>query len=1544
MVRSLIGCMAVLAAWAVGRGQTTRPAATTRPAGRTLQETYSARRPDFLDERRLRENDPLKLSLQPWFYNMAHLEQDFRVEALLKKADELFAARDFRRAMKLYHEVVAQFPDDLWRIQENGVFIPSVLYAQRRLLRMPDDQILYYRTLYDAEARALFDRARKYYSLLDFAEVAERHLATSYGDDALWELGNAALDQGNYAGALAAYRRIQDICALSDVPTGDLAMRMAECYKHLGREEAYRQARRLAMASSGSVGRDARAAFFRRLDAVVLPKSPYFRQVRKPEYTAMGDYDLMPDLTVPIKRERFVWSQPLPDAQRQWYVRALPWVAGNYVYFKHHNALFCRSLLTGKENWSFAPGGLIDWFDVAGLNQRPHPPFGGANSPTYHPESDLLVHDGLVFAGIVKAGPSLVALDRITGQVRWAKGPIASAAEEDRNTRYLCAPAPGPNVVYAPVVRENIEGRSHLNSTVGINCFDSHSGRLIWSRTICLVTPPKFTTSTFVRRIRLYGTQPTVKGGVVYHTTNAGVVAALDALSGTVLWVTRYPHAADIHDLLKKHGPLWFSRPPLLMDGRLFVTPTDCDRLLCLDPETGAVRWSRPRGRAQTLVGVTARRNLVVTGLDGLLGIDPATGRTLWERGGAPKDLDRPLGGGAVVCRAAITRSDRIYLNTTQWSGTFGEQYWDIHGRKTLAQRYYYYPGTWGSLWNFNRDVRRRAEREKREPRPDEFLSNTTDPFHTYHRWAFERFGTVFEMEISPQRVSMWYDAERVRRAMSGDTSAQGLYSRAELRNVAGDRPGAISLFEKALAALPVWDTPMRTEVNRQLFRLYRRQAEAVMRAGDLKQAERWARQMADACTASRDEILTVLSLAEIFEKQERWSDAAACLTAAIKHYGAVRFGVPSILAGDSDALQDLAAALLKNLRDKNPKAFYGPEFRLAVAGAEAILGNYFSVISPLEPEAEVETRQFAGHRLSRLVARAPASFRAQRETAAAKALEGADDEAVTLKRIAEYPGTVAAQAALDALIRDAEKRPEPDRRIALWRINDAARINGLSVPRRVADACNIVVREPEPGPLAPPCRQVATTLKYDPETLLLLLRRDGETTSAAELAFVGMRSKRRHANKFGLVCWDLANGRKRWEVTEIRLKDKGEEEGFETYFIHPPSSAAGDRDRPPSPLTGEGQCGGDPHRRHSAGAQTRPAGNRWYGGRVIVHGWYDVLAFSLDKGDLAWRFRVPHDFRIQASAAAEDVMVLADDRRTVAIHLRTGQLIWEANETGSVYAPPVLRDNVLATVRRNPSCVTFRNLGTGWLLTTVQLPALTEATGNPAIDWDDPAVPACAAGDLLVLTDGWDYIGVDLKQRKVRWQRRIQDVDRTGGEPPPFRFWMNGSAVAVLKPDYDSIGLEVIDPAEGTVRWHRTEAKEPGVPHHAVVGSDAVLGLHYTADDPTGVHVVAYDLATGKQRVSTVHRGRTKPRFWLTGRLQGRYLVARLSDEQTRSLWIVDGTTGAVVERIKAKGFGEWGRYGQVSWAVQPPYLAVLSDKDLIVASPAAPGRKVPE
>jgi hypothetical protein len=110
----------------------------------------------------------------------------------------------------------------------------------------------------------------------------------------------------------------------------------------------------------------------------------------------------------------------------------------------------------------------------------------------------------------------------------------------------------------------------------------------------------------------------TLVGSEVVFCSHSGAVIALDALTGARRWAVRYPsrpapqrNTPEVpHDLA----------PCLAAEGRLFVAPADADLLLCLDPATGRILWSQPRGGVLHLLGV-GRGRLFFTTATGLCAV-----------------------------------------------------------------------------------------------------------------------------------------------------------------------------------------------------------------------------------------------------------------------------------------------------------------------------------------------------------------------------------------------------------------------------------------------------------------------------------------------------------------------------------------------------------------------------------------------------------------------------------------------------------------------------------------------------------------------------------------------------------------------------------------------------------------------------------------------------------------------------------------------------------------------------------------------------------
>ncbi|HUV38966.1 MAG TPA: hypothetical protein VMY39_05100, partial [Planctomycetota bacterium] len=136
-------------------------------------------------------------SIQPTFYNRAQVPRDKRVDALIQEGIRREEAGEYPEAIKHYQTIIEKHPDAVIQVSEYGVFISAPMYVQHRILKFPSKHLAYYRLLYDAPAREVYSRALERYSVAGLREVAEFHLATSFGAKALFQLGSRGLDLGH---------------------------------------------------------------------------------------------------------------------------------------------------------------------------------------------------------------------------------------------------------------------------------------------------------------------------------------------------------------------------------------------------------------------------------------------------------------------------------------------------------------------------------------------------------------------------------------------------------------------------------------------------------------------------------------------------------------------------------------------------------------------------------------------------------------------------------------------------------------------------------------------------------------------------------------------------------------------------------------------------------------------------------------------------------------------------------------------------------------------------------------------------------------------------------------------------------------------------------------------------------------------------------------------------------------------------------------------------------------------------------------------------
>ena len=227
----------------------------------------------------------------------------------------------------------------------------------------------------------------------------------------------------------------------------------------------------------------------------------------------------------------------------------------------------------------------------------------------------------------------LVAYDKATGDRLWSSGDWPNGAGGLRQVTFLAAPTVFGERLMIPAIRK---------SAYTLECLDRRSGKPLWHTSLHAGGSPFF---------KAPGGPVVVRGGVAFVATNAGCVAAVNALSGDLQWIRRYERYDSAHKTFSKkkasktkqrfmgssdqfsQGVLESFLPSDLIvhHGLVIVAPCDGEAMLAVDAATGQSVWMldgrtryAPYGRLKEVVGhdddqlfVLSDSHLVSIGIDG---------------------------------------------------------------------------------------------------------------------------------------------------------------------------------------------------------------------------------------------------------------------------------------------------------------------------------------------------------------------------------------------------------------------------------------------------------------------------------------------------------------------------------------------------------------------------------------------------------------------------------------------------------------------------------------------------------------------------------------------------------------------------------------------------------------------------------------------------------------------------------------------------------------------------------------------------------------
>ncbi len=550
---------------------------------------------------------------------------DSTVLAQFERVKAYLADRQWDEAVDTLQKVMENSEGKLLGVTEHR-YVGLGDYCQLQFATLPPEALAVYRARLDPTARKWYTEgaARRDRKLLE--NVVQQALASSWGDKALLDLGEMALESGDDAAARWYWERILPVrpppgepktwpgypdtkldpamvrarLVLASILEGDSSRARAELAELVrlhpaargwlgGREVNYAEALGELLTRSAAWPKPAG-----RPDWPTFAGAPTRNQIapRSVDVAELGEVAWRMPLFKDVLAEAPAAATPGDSANLLSYY---PLLLGDRVFVNNQREIAAVRLSDGRPVWGENHATIFreQMEGVVGMSSAPPDTMGVARFT-------LTARDGRLFARMgnpVTSRPPqatwavapgyLVCLDlQSEGKLLWK-----TPAEE--GWAFEGSPLADAGGVYVAMRRSDIRSQAH------VACFDAQNGHLRWRRFICGAETP-------ARGVFHQSTHNllTLQGETLYYNTNLGAVAALSTDGGRLLWVSLYPRAR--HGNVLHLSPHWQRdlTPCLYHAGTLLVAPADTPAVFALDAGTGQMLWRLDLEDVTQLLGV----------------------------------------------------------------------------------------------------------------------------------------------------------------------------------------------------------------------------------------------------------------------------------------------------------------------------------------------------------------------------------------------------------------------------------------------------------------------------------------------------------------------------------------------------------------------------------------------------------------------------------------------------------------------------------------------------------------------------------------------------------------------------------------------------------------------------------------------------------------------------------------------------------------------------------------------------------------------------